>query len=90
MPCVLGRVQPGPLCQFLYDARHVDTGQPVRLYLPVAIDRAEQRPAVYSGLFDPIPQRANRACLGIRTIKGFRPAQRHGKTILAECAIVRV
>jgi hypothetical protein len=38
MPGILRGIQPGPVCQLLYDARHVNARQPVRLHLPMSID----------------------------------------------------
>lgn len=43
VPRIVRRLQPRPFCQFLDQARNVDTGQPVGLYLGVTIDRPEQR-----------------------------------------------
>jgi hypothetical protein len=62
-----GRVQARELRQLRHHARH-DAAQPARLYLPMAIDGAEQRPADDGCLFCPILDETNRAAFGIRSI----------------------
>ena len=63
------------------------------------VDRAEYWPVRYPGLFVPRLQVPNWARLGIRSVRypdlparpclvRFRPAQGHGQTVFAECAIV--
>src|SRR5579872_7055252 len=99
MPGILCRIQPGAIRQFLHHARHVDTGQSARLDLPVAIDRAEQRPGCYGCVLDPTLNRADWARLRVRSV-GYAdlaartllvrlgPSQRHRQAILAEPAIL--
>jgi hypothetical protein len=75
--------------------------QLARLYFTVAVDGAEQRPAVYSGLFLPRLRGANRASVGVSAVGNpnlaARPLlvrlgspQRHRQAILAEGAILNV
>jgi hypothetical protein len=66
---VPGRIEAGACCQFLGDARHVDTAQPARLYLPMPIDRPEQRPGRHTRCFEPRLYRADRARLRVRAVR---------------------
>src|SRR5215471_18735931 len=94
-------IQTRPLHKLLQNSCHVDTGQPPRLYLPVPIDRAEQRSGHDAGLLDPGLQDTYRTRLGARPVWyldlaanslliTLASAQRHRQAIPAEGAILNV
>ena len=68
MPGIFRGIKPRPHCQFLDHPRHVDTGQPARLYLAVPIDRPEERPGGDARLFLPRLNRADRTSLWVRAV----------------------
>jgi hypothetical protein len=101
MPGILGRIQPRPFCQFFNHACDINTGEFSVLYVPVPIERPEQRPTRYARLFDPCLNGSNRAGLGIRDIRNtdltarsvlisFRSAQGDCQAIFAKTAVFNV
>ena len=101
MARALARVQASAVRELFDDARHVDTAQPTRLYLPMPIDGAEQRPGADRCQFQPRLNRAHRACVRIRTVRyadlaagavliGFRASKHDRQPVFAEGAILRV
>lgn len=101
MPGVLRGIEARPDCQFLDYPRHVNRRRPVRLNLPVPIDRPEQRPAADRRGFDPRLNSADRAGFRVRSVRdadlptralliALGPAQHDRQSVLAEGAILDI
>lgn len=101
MASIFRCIHPCALRQFLHDSRHIQTGQPTRLNVPVPVNRPEQRARRDGRQFQPALESPDWARLGIRPVGNTHPPadalpirlgppQRHIKTILAECAILNV
>src|ERR1044071_8371431 len=98
MPGILGSVEARAFSQFLHDARHVDSRQPARLHMTVAIHGTEQRAGADGGLFQTGLNFADRASLPIRSVwypdlaarslsVRLASAQRQRQAVSTECAI---